>query len=149
MSGLEFAYKLLETRRSPHSKNINGATNPNIKNQHRNVTTTTRQIYHDYKALTRQLQCAYTFSSPLSIYTNSGIATKMKPMTPSRLARLHATPKYKAHLAREMQRIELQITGLKTIVAVAVFGISYVGYKLGQWNMEDEKEGKAGGKEWK
>lgn len=73
----------------------------------------------------------------------------MKPMTPSSLARLHATPKYKAHIAREMQRIELQITGLKTIVAVAVFGIGYVGYKLGQWSMEDEKESIDGGKEWK
>lgn len=64
----------------------------------------------------------------------------MKLMTTSRLARLHATPKYRDHIAREMQRPELQITALKFIVAGVLFGVGWTGYKLEQWRMEDGKE---------
>lgn len=50
------------------------------------------------------------------------------------------------HLARhadDFTRIEWQITGLKLIVATAIFGLGYCGYKVLEW-YENKGEGKKG-----
>ena len=73
----------------------------------------------------------------------------MKPLSKGRIAAMHATPKYKAHLAKELQRAELQVTGMKFIVAGILFGVGYTGYWLGKESEKEKWKNEEEEKEWK
>lgn len=66
----------------------------------------------------------------------------MRPLAPFELRAMHErrVARHLAKHAKEFERIEWQITGLKFIVATAVFGLGYGGYKVLEWCEKRERK---------